>query len=732
MEESWAFLDATIEKTDLAFHVASHLAKADREQALGWLKKAEESRATHLVSTSSDAYRHCLLLACRGYAGLVKRRIDDVEDLRELGDRIKRIPSALESLSVWSDLALRILKLGRTEEARQIGTDYIQKLIAQFRPATTDRYRAIALAMPLLFNTTRATARELLSELPIYWKDIAIGQLVEFICKKLPPWEPYEASYQQAYRLTIDEITDLCELAEVAETDVVAYWIVSTICTSLKARGSRKVVTENQRADTIAKLKRIAANKFPNQYFIKHDGYKVMSDADIAQLSKYIRGTWEELLVKAFAIPNVADRCLVLTCIAGKIAKNDAEWAAEIFDKCETEAQTIPSALDRAGRFHTMAREVYPVDRDRATRFYKQALLLARDDANPEYEAVRKDIIDSAYQISPELATSLASATDEDEARRDKRGISSRMETLQLRRQLAATREDNDGLPEAAKTRLSQATWELLGSLNAGRIVPIRVQQTSSYIAHAAALPFRAAFPVYAYVVENAIERIQDKSEATRTIRGDYRAVSTAADLFYFLAERSTCGVPGERGYGAIETEESCFVDAGERERGISFIERWITTAPGPSLDISDPFLSPVDMVEILKMVLLANPALEVNIITSRRALLGGHVAIPFKDSFSKAWAEASSQNPPITRIIVVSVGADGDPLIHDRWWCSGSSSIDTGTSFNGIGIGKSSKITLMPAEQSAQASERMTASLKMGARFIEGRRVVYESFDLE
>jgi hypothetical protein len=239
------------------------------------------------------------------------------------------------------------------------------------------------------------------------------------------------------------------------------------------------------------------------------------------------------------------------------------------------------------------------------------------------------------------------------------------------------------------------------------------------------------AFPVYAYVIENASERIRDRAEALRILRGGYRALSTAADLFYFLAERTIHVSPLPLAAPLLSSGDSCFVDAGERSRGLSFIEKWLARLTGEVLNVSDPFFSPTELVELLKMVLLVNPSLEINVITSKVGLLRGHVAMPFADSFSKAWKDASSQDPPIVRVIVVAVGAEGYPLIHDRWWCCGTSALELGTSFNGIGIGKSTKISVMSAEECTQASDRLSKAASMTRKFVDGQRVVYESFDL-
>jgi hypothetical protein len=79
----------------------------------------------------------------------------------------------------------------------------------------------------------------------------------------------------------------------------------------------------------------------------------------------------------------------------------------------------------------------------------------------------------------------------------------------------------------------------------------------------------------------------------------------------------------------------------------------------------------------------------------------------------------------------VIAVGGEGAPLIHDRWWCAGASALEFGTSFNGVGISKSSKISIMSPEESKQAGAKLTANAGMGIRFVDGKRVIYDSFDV-
>src|ERR1019366_4906702 len=244
-------------------------------------------------------YRHCVLLVCRAYAGLVKRHLDDCEDLLSVERLIARLPSSAEKLGVWTDLGLRLHKFGRMNEARTIGVDFIQKLIAEFRPDTTDRFRAICTACPLLFHVSKSTSLELLSELPPTWKDSAVGLISDFVCKKLPSWEPYEGRHDEAYSLTLDEMKNMCELALLCESDVLSYWIISKVSASLRSKEARRGMSSNQRADVIAALRKIAAHKFPSPNYITHMGFVVLSGAEIAQLERFQKPEWEKIVKDA-------------------------------------------------------------------------------------------------------------------------------------------------------------------------------------------------------------------------------------------------------------------------------------------------------------------------------------------------------------------------------------------------------------------------------------------------
>ncbi len=58
-------------------------------------------------------------------------------------------------------------------------------------------------------------------------------------------------------------------------------------------------------------------------------------------------------------------------------------------------------------------------------------------------------------------------------------------------------------------------------------------------------------------------------------------------------------------------------------------------------------------------------------------------------------------------------------------------SALDFGTSFNSLGHDKISKISIMPKGEASQAAARLAKIIGMGIRYVDEKRVVYESVDL-
>ena len=312
MLSAWERLSLDEDKVSLGFTVSARFASADRDMADIWLKQAEACRSSHTISSSSDPYRHCLLLLSRSYMGLVLKRLDQREDLDVLNRLIARIPSLTEQLILWTDVALRILSCGKLTEAQAIVKDQVQKRLAHYQVDTCERYSALIITLPLLYHTSRVTAIGLMRELPPSWLNSAVAQTVNFIIKKKPSWDPFETKHHHVFPLTIDEMFDLCDLAMRATVDTTIYWILSTVAASLQTKEAKRTITSNQRLDVISKLVNIRDQRFPTPQFIQHMGYHILCSIEITQLERFSKDRWESVLTQAIGIPNVADRCLVL------------------------------------------------------------------------------------------------------------------------------------------------------------------------------------------------------------------------------------------------------------------------------------------------------------------------------------------------------------------------------------------------------------------------------------
>jgi metal-sulfur cluster biosynthetic enzyme len=56
---------------------------------------------------------------------------------------------------------------------------------------------------------------------------------------------------------------------------------------------------------------------------------------------------------------------------------------------------------------------------------------------------------------------------------------------------------------------------------------------------------------------------------------------------------------------------------------------------------------------------------------------------------------------------------------------------LEFGSSFNALGAAKQTKISVMGTAEGATVIQRLSEQVRMAVRYVEGRRVVYESFEV-
>jgi hypothetical protein len=730
MQTAWALLEDDATKLELTFSVAGQLATLEKEESERYLSLADDFRSKVNVGGQFNSRRHSLQLAVRVYAGMLLRKVDTEDDLKELTSRTMALHSKQDRAGMFTDIALRLIRHEREAEARRIVNQYLRPLIDSSPANTVLRFRMITMAAPALFLVAKPTAMELFQQLPSVWKDHAIAGTIAFIQTKSPSGEPSDDDKDRIYELTYDEISEILHLLPELSSDGTFCSAVSRISGTLRSKFGKRTFSQQQSVAFGSKLTDLINRHLPIRTRIQHDGYKIIALAEIHRLERPGLAAWAQLVQQARMIPNIADRALVLAALAQIGQDIGYDGMVELIKEARKLADSSGSLLDKINRYQVISDACKTIDKELGKQLLKEALLASSTSSEPEIEAARKEIIDSAYRISPELASECASALDDDEARRAKRDVSKEVELLDLKKRLAEKSFHEEEFNSSSLALLPQASWDLLGALNSGRVLPLEDEKIHSFIKQAAVLPFQRSFPVFAYALENLVVKHKNRAEAAKILRNVFHGVLTATTLFEILAERSSSDIRLSRDTEPCPSDSGITVEPGQHEKGIEYLRNWLDSNSSEYLWINDPYLDPQQLNQVIKLVLEARPNLEVYVVTSRSGLESARTEKPYSEAFKNAWVAASLQSAPRTRIIVASVEPGGKAPIKDRWWMTGRRGLFMGTSLNGLGE-RTSRIELMTPATFEELFNRLTAVVSMRQRDHDRARISYESFDL-
>ena len=128
----------------------------------------------------------------------------------------------------------------------------------------------------------------------------------------------------------------------------------------------------------------------------------------------------------------------------------------------------------------------------------------------PSVDELRRNLVDLAYQIDPEYATTLSSQLDQDDGRKIARA------RVAYQKAKESVRDTNASLEELSETELEDfqgIAWGLLGSLNADRIKPREVVNSLAILGRADGLPIHEGFPILSWFIENLVRRRGDSGK---------------------------------------------------------------------------------------------------------------------------------------------------------------------------------------------------------------------------
>ena len=181
---------------------------------------------------------------------------------------------------------------------------------------------------------------------------------------------------------------------------------------------NRHHISETQRNDIAQRIRAIASKKFPNPKWIKHDGFAILAEAQALKILKEKVVDWNPVIQRARSLGNDSDRVFVLAYIAQCMHGGLMAEKTALLKEAHLVTNSIPSTYDRVERLRLLAIVAEDIDKVLARASRVDAMNIVKKDETDDSAELRRKLVDFAYQIDPDMAVSLASSLDNDEARR--------------------------------------------------------------------------------------------------------------------------------------------------------------------------------------------------------------------------------------------------------------------------------------------------------------------------
>lgn len=738
MEQAWLSIDPDWRRVKAGFQTAEAISKYSLEKAREYISRTEKFRTdtTMCIGATAIAYLGCLRLVMRSYSGLLPRNNDRPEDLDHLTHLIGIVPSKGERAGFWSELAVRFSLADRFEACRRVVTDHVRPLLESISASDLEYLERTTITVsPSLYCAHPPTALATIALLPPNKRDDAYSEIADLILRKVPPGDPYESDDMVGYDASYNEIWEICELLELTQTDVNIYHYIRCVADTLTSRKYGHRFSRGQKQIIVNKLAKVVSQKLPELRNIKHDGYRVASEAQLARVQNSIMHVqskaWDDLIVRAETIPNLADKAYVFGILASTLPPRESSKRDQLFERAKEIVSTIPAHFDKIEHYESLASLAAKSNQHISRRCIQDAMNSSIMSKDPAMYPAQRRLLDLAFRIDPSLAASLATLADDDPAKERAH--------LNLQRQLGLNKLKKRMIDQSAggETQLStqekkdfpKAAWKNLGALNGNRIGDIHVEYTRDWIQAAAELPLDRSYPILSWVVENASRRLRSTDQARTQLRPMFEAILEATELCARMATRSSIvskiskGVPSRSADGS-----SILVRSGEREHALRFLTEWFAKAVSDYLTICDAYFGPEDL-QLLQLLQSEKPDCRVHIVTSRRH--NEKLRPSLEEAFRAQWKQMFDQDPPDTKIIIAGNDFDGDLPIHDRWWLTKGGGIRVGTSYNSLGLKKDSEISVLSTEEAERCEEDVNQYLQLSKKEDQGRRILYTLFTL-
>lgn len=739
LQNSWEGIDVQWEKIEIGFLISKDLADFSLDESKKYLEAATELKNNEPFSSSSTAntYINSIKLTMRAFCGLLISRTEYSEELTKISDLIDHVESNGEKLKLWSELALRVYATDKKDLFNRVFKEFMNPLLSNWGKNLSDSYKSSTITViapsiyfynPSLFNS------DYLSILSGHNKDASIKNICDFLLTKLTIDDPVDDKKKYP-KMDYSEVNELCILIENFTNDYSLCGYIEHITKAIKENKSS--LTKEQVDLLKVKIRNTINTKLPSSKGISHEGFKIVSEAELLTLEAYNKSQWDDLLRRARLIPNLSDRALVLTMLADKInvVQKSKKVKLDIMDESFNLIKTIPSTYDKSNRFDATWETFIDIDKGKFSQYIKQAYqdLLASKDGE---ENSLRNLIDVAQQYDTKLAQEFVTMLDTDVARQKlKQPFLNRIES---KKRVKEACEQISSISSLNTNQFMEVSRRYIEGLNSGTRTTKEIAETFDSLEKASNMSLLDGFDTYMYFIYNATKRFEANRQNPEILSSIFSATYENTKLIGILSSDNLMKMKNL--YNArvgFENKQTKIFSVGEREEAIDFIKNWLRENINDRMYFIDPYFSEKDL-EILTWVKEFNPECQVTILTSKeKTKRNDHTNIDNpeistnKEVYLNAWSKISSEPPIATNIKIVWDKETFSCPFHDRWYVAGEAEtcLYLGTSLNGYG-NRDSQITSL--DDTTEIKEKIEKYIFRKEKKSGKFNLKYEDFDLD
>ena len=730
----WEKIPDELDKINITFRCVSILSGRHISLAKKYMALAEDIKRSSIVTCDKDAdvLKLMVHLLLRSYRCLVESKLDNEDDFIVIKNIIYQLDSLLEQIKMWTHVCSYFYLLGDERKSKELVFKYIKPLLDSVDGTNKGiLFNALTYASPVIWLAHKETFYELIKGFPSYVCDIAHYRIFRFVLVRDIPGEPTREITTNRHDVQYSELLDSIELLSHMDEDSRIYICIKAITEIVLKRFGDGKVSRSQIGDIENRLYKVINTKLPNLKYIKHDGYKISSLAQVNRLNKKSK-KWDGLVKDADNITNISDRIIVYSFISSAMPNKLMLEKKKLIKKANNLIEKIPDLYDQIDRYETLSECALDFDVALSKDLLKKAFSISLDSNDEELKRKQRGLIDMAYKYDSDLPASLASLANDDPAiKKASHKIDTRLDHLKLRGRISDERKDKidnktkiEGMPDAS--------WDRLGALFSGKISPIHFDRIKQLISQAALFPLSDAYPIYSYAIENIRLTYKNTEQSKKYCLPMFEVNKQAVEILLEILSHKS-GLMSNTILSSSNTSNGngLIVKVGERDEAIKYIKNWLLSLDNlTDIEICDPYFG-LDELEMLNLVLEVSPHCRVVVLTSESYQNTSNLSKPWDDAYKNHWKyNVSDQDPLDTEIIICGIKPNGNMPVHDRWIITNDSGIRLGTSLNSLGK-KVSEISLMNESEAAIAHENILPYMTKREKMHDGNRISYLSFDL-